>query len=48
VNTTELSITTYSTKECAFATLGFGLSQQECATLYEIVQTFQTTLGRQI
>jgi hypothetical protein len=38
----------YSTKECAFATLGFGLSQEECATLYEIVQTFQTTLGRQI
>lgn len=38
----------YGGREFAFATIGTGLSQEECATLYTIVQTFQTTLGRQI
>lgn len=38
----------YSTRECAFATIGLGLTQLECATLYTIVQIFQTTLGRQV
>jgi hypothetical protein len=46
--TTTITPISYSTKECAFATLGFGLSQAECATLYTIVQNFQTTLGRQV
>lgn len=42
------AISGYSAKECAFASIGSGLSQAECATLYRIVQTYQTTLGRQI
>ena len=42
------SPTSYSSKECAFVTIGQGLSQTECATLYTIVQNFQTILGRQV
>jgi hypothetical protein len=45
---TTITPLSYSSKECSFATLGFGLSQAECATLYTIVQNFQTTLGRQL
>jgi len=33
-------------KECAFATLGNGLTDGEALTLYNIVQNFQTELGR--
>jgi hypothetical protein len=42
------TLTGYSSKECAFITIGQGLSQAECATLYTIIQNFQTTLGRQV
>lgn len=42
------SLSGFSNKECAFVTIGQGLSQTECATLYTIVQNFQTTLGRQL
>lgn len=38
----------FSGHEISFATIGYGLTQEECATLYTIVQTFQTTLGRQV
>ena len=38
----------YTAKELAFVTIGLGLSQAECATLYTIVQNFQTTLGRNV
>ncbi|HEU5364084.1 MAG TPA: hypothetical protein VFU62_01055, partial [Hanamia sp.] len=34
-------------RECALATLGQGLTASEVQTFYNIVQTFQTTLGRQ-
>lgn len=34
--------------EISFVTIGSGLTQDECATLYTIVQRFQTTLGRQV
>lgn len=40
--------TLWTTKECAFATIGQGLSDTEAAALYSAVQTFQTTLGRQV
>jgi hypothetical protein len=33
-------------KECAFATIGNGLTDADALTLYNIVQNFQTTLGR--
>jgi len=42
------SISTYSSKEIAFVSIGLGLTQTEHATLYTIVQNFQTTLGRQV
>ena len=42
------SAVNYASKECAFATIGLGLTQQEGTTLYNIIQTFQTTLGRQV
>jgi hypothetical protein len=38
----------YSTKQCAFATIGTGLTDGEASALYTAVQTFQTTLGRSI
>jgi hypothetical protein len=37
-----------TTREVAFATIGEGLTDFEAANLYTVVQTFQTTLGRQV
>ena len=37
-----------SSKECAFASIGDGLTDTEAANFYTAVQTFQTTLGRQV
>jgi hypothetical protein len=42
------SYTSYTSKEIAFISIGQGLTQEEHATLYTIVQNFQTTLGRQV
>jgi len=42
------SITEYSSKECAFASIGDGLSDTEQANFYTAVQNFQTSIGRQI
>lgn len=41
-------IANYSTKECAFASIGDGLTDTEAANLYTAVQKYQTTLGRQV
>jgi hypothetical protein len=38
----------YSNRECAFATLGDGLSDTEATNLYTSVQKFETSLNRQI
>jgi hypothetical protein len=38
----------FSIRECAFASIGSGLSDAEAITFYNIVQTFQTTLNRQV
>jgi len=38
----------YSSKECAFASIGDGLTDTEAANLYTAVQAYQTTLGRQV
>jgi len=38
----------YSTKECAFATIGEGLSDTEASNLYTIIQNYQTILSRNI
>lgn len=42
------SASSYSDSECAFATIGDGLTDTEAANLYTAVQAFQTTLGRQV
>ena len=38
----------YSNRQCAFASIGDGLTDTESTNLYTAVQTFQTTLGRQV
>ena len=38
----------YSQKECAFASIGNGLTDAEASSFYNAVQTYQTTLGRQV
>jgi hypothetical protein len=38
----------YSTKQCAFASIGDGLTDTDAANFYTAVQAFQTTLGRQV
>lgn len=38
----------FSNKEIAFGTIGDGLSDAEVSTFYTLVQTFQTSLGRQV
>jgi hypothetical protein len=38
----------YSNRELAFASIGDGLSNTEATNLYNTIQTFQTTLGRQV
>ena len=38
----------FSTKQCAFASIGSGLTDSDIATYYTIVEAYQTTLGRQI
>ena len=38
----------YSTKQCAFATIGSGLTDGEAAALYNSIQAMQTTLSRQV
>jgi hypothetical protein len=38
----------YSPSECAFASIGDGLTDTEASNLYTAVQTYQTTLGRQV
>jgi hypothetical protein len=38
----------YSTKQCAFASLGDGLTDAEIGNFYTAVQAYNTTLGRQI
>jgi hypothetical protein len=40
--------TLFSRKECAFATIGSGLTDGEATALYNSVQTMQTTLSRQV
>jgi len=37
-----------STREFAFASIGYGLSDLEVTNLYTAVQAYQTTLGRQV
>jgi hypothetical protein len=38
----------YSTKQCAFSSIGSGLTDGEAVIFYNLVQTMQTTLARQV
>jgi hypothetical protein len=38
----------FSNRQCAFASIGEGLTDAEAANLYTAVQSFNTTLGRQV
>lgn len=38
----------FSTKECALASIGEGMSDLEAKIFYDLVQAFQTKLGRQV
>lgn len=38
----------FSTKQCAFASIGDGLTDTEASNFYTAVQAFQTTLSRQV
>jgi len=42
------SIPTYTNRECAFATIGDGFTDTDATNLYNTVQTFQTSLSRQV
>ena len=43
-----VTISRYSNRECAFASIGNGLTNTEAAALYTAVQAFNTTLSRQV
>jgi hypothetical protein len=38
----------FGSRECAFSSIGDGLTDAEALAFYNAVQTFQTTLGRQV
>ena len=38
----------FSTKECAFASIGNGLTDSEAVIFYNLIQAMQTTLSRQV
>jgi hypothetical protein len=40
--------TNYSTRQCAFASIGDGLTDTEASNFYTAVQAYQTTLSRQV
>jgi hypothetical protein len=42
------SVDFYSNKQCAFASIGDGLTDTEAANFYTAVQAYQTTLSRQV
>ena len=46
--TQNISNPPYSNRECAFAYIGNSLTTTDAANFYTAVQTFQTTLGRQV
>ena len=48
LNNNNTSFTNYSTKECAFSSIGDGLTDTDSANFYTAVQTFQTSLSRNV
>jgi hypothetical protein len=48
VNNSPAGAQLFSNKECAFSSIGDGLTDAEAVSLYNIVQNFNTTLSRQV
>ena len=48
LNTVGIPVSQFSDRECAFASIGDGLTDTEASNYYTAVQRFQTTLGRQV
>jgi hypothetical protein len=48
VNRGNAAISRYSDRQCAFASIGDGLTDTEAANLYTAVQAYQTTLSRNV
>jgi len=46
--TTSPAVALYSAKQCALASIGDGLTDTEAANFYTAVNTYQTTLGRNV
>jgi hypothetical protein len=42
------SVSSYSNRQCAFASIGDGLDATQASNFYTAVQAFQTTLARQV
>lgn len=47
-NSSNNNVTQYSNRECAFATIGDGLTDTEATNFYTAVQTFQVALSRNV
>ena len=47
-NNAPLGAAQFSTKQCAFASIGDGLTDTQASDFYTAVQAFQTTLSRQV
>ena len=47
-NRDNVSVIGYSPRQLAFSTIGDGLTDTNIANLYTAIQTFQTTLSRQV
>jgi len=48
INTNNTTRANFSPKQCAFASVGDGLTDLEVQNFYTIVQAYQTALGRQV
>lgn len=47
-NRNNTTVSRYSDRQCAFASIGDGLTDTEAANFYTAVQAYQTTLNRQV
>jgi len=48
LNDRNVAVKNFSDRECAFSSIGDGLNDTENSQLFNIVQTYQTTLARQV
>jgi hypothetical protein len=48
VNASNVGVSSFSNRECAFSSIGDGLTDTQSSNFYTAVQAFQTTLSRQV